>query len=68
MAVVATPSVCQTDPRLHKRMMVLPTALALPAAFNQIDWLSVLVPSSILIHGLWGTQWWHATAPRLVGL
>lgn len=70
----------KTDSGLHKRMMFLATALALPAAFNRIDWLpqtypespliwlSVLVPSAILIHGLWGTAWWHATAPRLVGL
>jgi hypothetical protein len=99
----------KTDSGLHKRMMFLATALALPAAFNRIEWLpqtypgsplsahlyillavspmilwdlvrsrrlhkayviwlSVLVPSAILIHGLWGTAWWHATAPRLVGL
>jgi len=31
-------------------------------------WLAFMVPSSILIHSLWGTSWWHATAPRLVGL
>ena len=31
-------------------------------------WLAFMVPSSILIHSFWGTDWWHATAPRLVGL
>ena len=31
-------------------------------------WLAFMVPSSILIHVLWDTDWWHATAPRLVGL
>jgi hypothetical protein len=28
----------------------------------------LLVISAIVMHGLWGTAWWHATAPRLVGL
>ena len=31
-------------------------------------WLGFMVPSSILIHSLWGSSWWQATAPRLVGL
>ena len=31
-------------------------------------WLAFIVPSSILIHSLWDTDWWHETAPRLVGL
>ncbi len=31
-------------------------------------WLAFMVPSSVLIHSLWGTEWWHETAPRLVGL
>jgi hypothetical protein len=31
-------------------------------------WLAFMVPSSILIHVLWDTDWWHATAPRLLGL
>jgi hypothetical protein len=31
-------------------------------------WLAFMLPSSILIHGLWDTSWWLATAPRLVGL
>lgn len=29
--------------------------------------LAVMAPTSILIHALWGSDWWHATAPRLVG-
>lgn len=94
---------------LHKRMMFLAVAIALPAAFDRITWLphtlpesplspdlyvllalapmfiwdlvrtrsvhkaywiwmALMVPSSILIHSLWDTDWWHATAPRLVGL
>jgi hypothetical protein len=97
------------DSGLHKRMMFLATAIALPAAFDRISWLphtlpesplspdlyvllalapmfiwdllrtrsvhkaywiwlSFMAPSSIIIHSLWGTNWWHATAPRLVGL
>ena len=99
----------KTDSGLHKRMMFLAIAPALPAAFDRITWLphtlpesplsanlyillavaplfiwdlvrtrsvhkaywiwlAFMVPSSILIHGLWDTDWWHATAPRLVGL
>ena len=97
------------DSGLHKRMMFLAIAPALPAAFDRMTWLphtlpesplspdlyillavapmfvwdlvrtrsihraywiwlAFMVPSSILIHSLWGTDWWHATAPRLVGL
>jgi hypothetical protein len=97
------------DSGLHKRMMFLAVAPALPAAFDRMTWLphtfpesplspdlyillavapmfvwdlvrtrsvhraywiwlAFMVPSSILIHSLWGTDWWHATAPRLVGL
>lgn len=97
------------DLGLHKRMMFLAIAPALPAAFDRITWLphtlpesplspdlyilfavapmfiwdvvrtrsvhkaywiwlAFMVPSSIVIHTLWGTDWWHETAPRLVGL
>jgi hypothetical protein len=31
-------------------------------------WLGLMVPSSILIHILWDTEWWHAVAPQLAGL
>ena len=99
----------KSDSGLHKRMMFLAVAIALPAAFDRITWLphtlpesplspdlytllavapmfvwdlvrtqsvhkayrvwlALMVPSSILIHSLWDTDWWHATAPRLVGL
>ncbi len=99
----------KNDPGLHKRMMFLAIAPALPAAFDRMTWLphtlpesplspdlyvllavapmfiwdlvrthsvhraywiwlGLMVPSSILIHSLWGSSWWHATAPRLVGL
>jgi hypothetical protein len=99
----------KSDSGLHKRMMFLAIAIALPAAFDRITWLphtipesplstnlyillalapmfiwdvvrsrsvhkaywiwlAFMLPSSILIHGLWDTNWWHATAPRLVGL
>lgn len=30
--------------------------------------LAFMVPSSLLVNGRWDTDWWHATAPRLVGL
>lgn len=99
----------KTDSGLHKRMMFLAIAIALPAAFDRMTWLpstlpenpasldlnvllavapmfiwdivrtrsvhkaywiwlAFMVPSSILIYSLWSTDWWHATAPRLVGL
>jgi len=99
----------KNDSGLHKRMMFLAIAPALPAAFDRVAWLpntlpesplspdlyillavapmfiwdllrtrtvhkaywiwlAIMVPSSILIHSLWDTDWWQATAPRLVGL
>jgi len=99
----------KSDSGLHKRMMFLAIAPALPAAFDRVAWLpntlpesplspdlyillavapmfiwdllrtrtvhkaywiwlAIMVPSSILIHSLWDTDWWQATAPRLVGL
>ncbi len=99
----------KNDSGLHKRMMILAVAPALPAAFDRITWLphtlpdsplsqdlymllalapliiwdlvrtrkvhkaywiwlGFMVPSSILVHSLWDTGWWHATAPKLVGL
>lgn len=102
-------AVRKRDSGLHKRMMFLAIAPALPAAFDRIAWLphtlpesplspdlyillavapmfiwdlvrkrsvhkaywiwlAIMVPSSILIHSLWDTPWWQATAPRLVGL
>lgn len=99
----------KSDSGLHKRMMFLAIAPALPAAFDRMTWLpktlpesplspdlyillavapmfiwdlvrtrsvhkaywiwlALMVPSSVVIHSLWDTDWWHATAPRLVGL
>ena len=31
-------------------------------------WLAIYVPVSLIVYGLWGTPWWHAMAPRLMGL
>ncbi|MBL38896.1 MAG: hypothetical protein CMP07_10860 [Xanthomonadales bacterium] len=31
-------------------------------------WLAGFLPSSVLIYLLWNSDWWQATAPRLVGL
>jgi hypothetical protein len=31
-------------------------------------WLAGFVPASILVYALWDTSWWHAIAPRMVGL
>jgi hypothetical protein len=99
----------KSDAGLHKRMMFLAIAPALPAAFDRMTWIphtlpesplspdlyimlavapmflwdllrarsvhkaywiwfAFMVPSSILIHSLWDTDWWHEMAPRLVGL
>ena len=94
---------------LHKRMMILATAMALPAAIDRITWLpttlpgnplatdlyvllavspmllwdvvrnrslhraywiwlGVCLPFAVAVYGLWDTPWWHATAPRLMGV
>lgn len=99
----------RTDAGLHKRMMLLAIAPALPAAFDRMTWLPTTMPfsplapdlytlaaiapmfiwdlvrtrtvhkayliwfalfavSAIVVHLLWDSEWWHATAPRLVGL
>jgi hypothetical protein len=99
----------KTDSSLHKRMMFLAIAIALPAAFDRMTWLpttlpanplspylyillavspmflwdlartraihrsyliwlAFMVPSALLVFSLWDTDWWHAMAPRLVGL
>jgi hypothetical protein len=31
-------------------------------------WIAVNLPFAIAVHGLWGTQWWHDAAPRLMGV
>ena len=97
------------DAGLHKRMMILATAMPLPAGIDRIPWLPSTMPASpvapdlyvllavapmflwdvfrnrhihraywiwlginlpfaIAVHGLWDTDWWHATAPKLMGL
>ena len=94
---------------LHKRMMILATAMPLPAAIDRITWLpttfpvspmatdlytllvvspmflwdvfrnrkihpayliwlGINLPFAIVVHGLWGTEWWHSIAPRLMGV
>jgi hypothetical protein len=99
----------RTDSSLHKRMMILSIAPALPAAFDRMTWLPTTLPASplapdlytlaaiapmflwdvyrtrtvhkayviwfglflaagIVVHLAWNTEWWHATAPKLVGL
>ena len=99
----------RTDSGLHKRMMILSIAPALPAAFDRMTWLPTTLPASplapdlytlaaiapmflwdvfrtraihkayviwfalflaagIAVHLLWDSEWWHATAPKLVGL
>lgn len=97
------------DSGLHKRMMFLAVAMALPAAFDRMTWLptslpggplttdlyplvalgpmfiwdlvrtrtvhkayliwlAIAVPTSLVVHALWDTDWWHTMAPRLVGV
>jgi hypothetical protein len=99
----------KSDPGLHKRMMFLAVAIALPAAFDRMSWLPTSLPGSaltpdlytilaispmliwdlvrtrtvhkayviwalvslpvaILVHALWDSDWWHATARQLVGV
>lgn len=94
---------------LHKRMMILATAMTLPAGIDRIPWLpstlpgsplapdlytllavspmfvwdvvrnrsvhkaywiwlAVSLPFAVAVHGLWDSAWWHATAPRLMGV
>jgi hypothetical protein len=94
---------------LHKRMMFLAVAMALPASFDRITWIPTTMPASpispdlytllavapmfiwdllrnrsihkaywiwiavnipfaIAVHSLWNTPWWHATAPRIMGI
>ncbi len=43
----------RTDPGFHKRMMFLATAIALPAAFDRIEWLPTTAPGSPLSSDLY---------------
>lgn len=97
------------DSGLHKRMMILATAMALPAGIDRIPWLPTTIPASpvspdlytllaispmflwdvvrnryihkaywiwlgisvpfaIAVHGLWNSEWWHATARQIMGV
>jgi hypothetical protein len=97
------------DAGLHKRMMILATAMALPAGIDRIPWiphsmpasplspdlytllavspmflwdlirnrfmhkawwiwLGIGLPFAVVVHGLWDTEWWHATARQLMGV
>jgi hypothetical protein len=97
------------DAGMHKRMMFLATAMALPAGISRIPWLpttmpasplalefytvlsfspmliwdlvrnrsvhraywiwlAFFLPSAVIVHGLWGTDWWHATARQIMGV
>lgn len=97
------------DAGLHKRMMILATAMALPAGIDRIPWLpttlpdspvapdlytliaispmliwdvvrnrsvhraywiwlAFFVPVSLMVHSLWNTDYWHATARSMMGL
>jgi hypothetical protein len=33
-----------------------------------VIWALVSLPAAILVHALWDSEWWHATAPQLVGI
>lgn len=33
-----------------------------------LTWLAAWLPVTIVVHALWGTEWWHMTAPRLMGV
>lgn len=98
----------RTDPDTHKRLMILATALPLPAAIDRIVWLPTSLPTSfasgdlymllwvapmflydmirrgrvqrayviwflvglpptIAVHWLWGSPWWLAAVPKLMG-
>jgi len=99
----------KSDPGLHKRMMFLAVAIALPAAFDRITWLPtslpgnplttevypllaigpmflwdfarsrfvhkayviwvlINLPAAVLVHSMWDSEWWHATARQLMGV
>jgi hypothetical protein len=97
------------DAALHKRMLMLATAVPLAAGIGRISWLPTTLPGSLLstdlytllaispmflwdvlrnralhrayaiwiglslpptfvIYVLWNSGWWHAVAPRLLGV
>lgn len=97
------------DSELHKRMMFIAVAIALPAAFDRmlwlptsmpgsplapflytvlalspmivwdvyrkralprayVIWLALWLPVAIVTYSVWDAEWWHQTAPRIVGI
>jgi hypothetical protein len=99
----------KTDSGLHKRMMMLATAAALPPAIDRISWLPTTFPhsplgtdlyvllavtplfvwdvlhtravhrayliwltggvlSAVPVYGIWGSDWWHETVHRIMGV
>lgn len=33
-----------------------------------VIWLAIYALAAVAVYGLWDSEWWHATAPRLVGV
>ena len=33
-----------------------------------VIWALISLPAAILVHSLWDSEWWHATARQLVGV
>lgn len=97
------------DSGLHKRMMIIAVAMALPASIDRIQWIphtmpgnplsvdlytmlalspmfvwdvirnryvhraywilaAAYLPLAIVVHRLWDTPWWHATARQMMGV
>jgi hypothetical protein len=97
----------RSDPGVHKRMMILAAAIAVPAGIDRIPWLPTTIPASpvssdlymllaiapmlvwdlarsrrvhraywiwlavaapftVLVHGLWDSDWWHEFVPQLM--
>jgi hypothetical protein len=32
-----------------------------------VIWLAINIPFAIVVHGLWDSPWWHATARTIMG-
>jgi hypothetical protein len=66
----------RSDPGLHKRMMFLAVApmfiwdLVRTQRVHKayLIWVLVSLSAAILVHTLWDSEWWHATARRLIGV
>jgi hypothetical protein len=33
-----------------------------------VIWLGVFVPAAVVVNVLWDSEWWHAMAPRIMGV